>query len=49
MDDEIRQLRFLVRKSAELLDKELGSFRQQHNYAGTIIGITFIFVQIADI
>ena len=44
MDDEIRQLRFLVRKSAELLDKELGSFLQQHNYAGTIIGITFIFV-----
>jgi hypothetical protein len=44
MKEEIKHLRFLVKKSKELLEKQVAAYRQQHTYSGTIIGITFIFI-----
>jgi len=42
--EDLRQLEFFAINSKEILDKQVDSYRQQHSYAGTIIGITSLFI-----
>lgn len=42
--DDLKKLEFLAEKSKELIEKQVSSYRQQHSYAGTIIGITSLFI-----
>jgi len=42
--EDLRQLEFIATNSKEILDKQVVSYRQQHSYAGTIIGITALFI-----
>lgn len=44
MDDTIKSLEFLAENSKEIIEKQVASYRQQHSYAGTIIGFTVLFI-----
>lgn len=43
MEDQ-RHLEFLALNSKEIVEKQVDSYRQQHSYAGTIIGVTVLFI-----
>ena len=42
--DDIKSLEFLAFNSKEIIEKQVDSYRQQHSYAGTIIGATALFI-----
>jgi Na+/melibiose symporter-like transporter len=42
--EDLRHLEFLAVNSKEIIEKQVDSFRQQHSYAGTIIGVTVLFI-----
>ena len=42
--EDLRYLEFFAINSKEILEKQVDSYRQQHSYAGTIIGITALFI-----
>ena len=42
--DDLRNLEFLALNSKEIIEKQVDSYRQQHSYAGTIIGVTVLFI-----
>jgi hypothetical protein len=44
MQEDLRHLEFLALNSKEIIEKQVDSFRQQHSYAGTIIGFTVLFI-----
>lgn len=44
MDEDLRHLEFLTLNSKEIVEKQVDSYRQQHTYAGTIIGVTVLFI-----
>jgi hypothetical protein len=44
MDEDLRHLEFLAVNSKEIIEKQVDSYRQQHSYAGTIIGFTVLFI-----
>ncbi len=37
-------MEFLVLNSKEIIEKQVDSYRQQHSYAGTIIGVTALYI-----
>ena len=44
MEEDLRHLEFLANNSKEIIEKQVDSYRQQHSYAGTIIGVTGLFI-----
>ncbi|OYU79754.1 MAG: hypothetical protein CFE23_12680 [Flavobacterium sp. BFFFF1] len=42
--EDLRHLEFLALNSKEIVEKQVDSYRQQHSYAGTIIGFTVLFI-----
>jgi predicted ferric reductase len=42
--EELKSLEFLASNSKEIVEKQVDSYRQQHSYAGTIIGVTVLFI-----
>ena len=44
MVDDLRALQFLANNSKEIIEKQVDSYRQQHTYAGTIIGFTVLYI-----
>ncbi|MES1181648.1 MAG: hypothetical protein ABUL44_02525 [Flavobacterium sp.] len=40
----MKNLEFLALNSKEIIEKQVDSYRQQHSYAGTIIGVTVLFI-----
>jgi hypothetical protein len=44
MIEDLRALEFLANNSKEIIEKQVGSYRQQHSYAGTIIGFTVLYI-----
>lgn len=42
--DELKALEFLALNSKEIIEKQVDSYRQQHTYAGTIIGFTVLYI-----
>ena len=44
MDEDLRHFEFLANNSKEIIEKQVDSYRQQHSYAGTIIGFTVLFI-----
>ncbi|MEO8254514.1 MAG: hypothetical protein ABI554_09030 [Flavobacterium sp.] len=44
MEHDLKHLEFLAENSKENIEKQVDSFRQQHTYAGTIIGFTVLFI-----
>lgn len=42
--EDLRNLEFLAVNSKEIIEKQVDSYRQQHSYAGTIIGATALFI-----
>jgi hypothetical protein len=44
MIEDVRHLEFLALNSKEIVEKQVDSYRQQHSYAGTIIGVTVLFI-----
>src|ERR1035438_7748702 len=42
--EEFKNLEFLAVNSKEIIEKQVDSYRQQHSYAGTIIGVTALFI-----
>jgi hypothetical protein len=44
MEEDLRALEFLAVNSKEIIEKQVDSYRQQHSYAGTIIGVTVLFI-----
>jgi len=44
MQEDLRHFEFLATNSKEVIEKQVGSNRQQHSYAGTIIGFTVLFI-----
>jgi hypothetical protein len=44
MMDDLKNLEFLAVNSKEIIEKQVDSYRQQHSYAGTIIGATALFI-----
>jgi hypothetical protein len=44
IDEDLRPLEFLAINSKEIIEKQVDSYRQQHSYAGTIIGVTVLFI-----
>jgi len=42
--EDLRHLEFIANNSKEILEKQVDSYQQQHSYAGTIIGITALFI-----
>jgi energy-coupling factor transporter transmembrane protein EcfT len=44
MIDDVRQLEFLAVNSKEVVEKQVDSYRQQHSYAGTIIGAIALYI-----
>jgi len=42
--EDLRQLEFFATNSKEIVEKQVDSYRQQHSYAGTIIGVTALFI-----
>ena len=43
-DEDLRPFEFLAINSKEIIEKQVDSYRQQHSYAGTIIGFTVLFI-----
>jgi hypothetical protein len=44
MEEDLRHLEFLATNSKEIVEKQVVSYRQQHSYTGTIIGVTVLFI-----
>lgn len=44
MTEDLRHFEFLAVNSKEIVEKQVDSSRQQHSYAGTIIGFTVLFI-----
>jgi hypothetical protein len=44
MLEDDRSFEFLAINSKEVIEKQVDSYRQQHTYAGTIIGFTVLFI-----
>jgi glucan phosphoethanolaminetransferase (alkaline phosphatase superfamily) len=44
MNEDFRHLEFLALNSKEIVEKQVDSYRQQHSYAGTIIGVSVLFI-----
>jgi hypothetical protein len=44
IDEDLRHFEFLAINSKEIIEKQVDSYRQQHSYAGTIIGFTVLFI-----
>lgn len=44
MEKDLKYLEFLALNSKEVIEKQVDSYRQQHSYAGTIIGFTVLFI-----
>jgi len=42
--EDLKNLEFLAVNSKEIIEKQVDSYRQQHSYAGTIIGATALFI-----
>ena len=42
--EDLRHLEFFAANSKEIVEKQVDSYRQQHSYAGTIIGVTALFI-----
>ena len=42
--EDLRHYKFLAINSKEIIEKQVDSYRQQHSYAGTIIGFTVLFI-----
>ncbi len=42
--EDLKHLEFLAINSKEVVEKQVDSYRQQHSYAGTIIGATALFI-----
>ncbi len=42
--DDVKHLEFLAINSKEIVEKQVDSYRQQHSYAGTIIGATALYI-----
>jgi hypothetical protein len=42
--EDLRNFEFLAINSKEIVEKQVDSYRQQHSYAGTIIGFTVLFI-----
>ena len=42
--EDLKQFEFLALNSKEIIEKQVDSYRQQHSYAGTIIGVTVLFI-----
>ncbi len=42
--EDLKQLEFLALNSKEVIEKQVDSYRQQHSYAGTIIGATALYI-----
>ena len=42
--EDLKNLEFLALNSKEIIEKQVDSYRQQHSYAGTIIGATALFI-----
>lgn len=42
--EDLKNLEFLASNSKEIIEKQVDSYRQQHSYAGTIIGVTILFI-----
>jgi hypothetical protein len=42
--ENLRHLEFFAVNSKEIVEKQVDSYRQQHSYAGTIIGVTALFI-----
>ncbi|MEO8772043.1 MAG: hypothetical protein ABI402_18235 [Ferruginibacter sp.] len=42
--EDFKHLEFLAVNSKEIIEKQVDSYRQQHYYAGTIIGATALFI-----
>jgi len=42
--EDLKHLEFLAVNSKEIIEKQVDSYRQQHTYAGTIIGATALFI-----
>jgi hypothetical protein len=42
--EDLKHLEFLAVNSKEIIEKQVDSYRQQHSYAGTIIGATALFI-----
>jgi len=43
-NEDLKNLEFLAVNSKEIIEKQVDSYRQQHSYAGTIIGATALFI-----
>jgi len=42
--EDLRDLEFFATNSKKIVEKQVDSYRQQHSYAGTIIGVTALFI-----
>jgi hypothetical protein len=42
--EDLKTLEFLAVNSKEIIEKQVDSHRQQHSYAGTIIGATALYI-----
>lgn len=42
--EDLKNLEFLAVNSKEIIEKQVDSYRQQHSYAGTVIGATALFI-----
>ena len=42
--EDLRHLEFFAINSKEIVEKQVDSYRQQHSYSGTIIGVTALFI-----
>jgi len=42
--EDLRYLEFFAINSKEIVEKQVDPYRQQHSYAGTIIGVTALFI-----
>ena len=42
--EDLRHLEFFAVNSKEIVEKQVVSYRQQHSYAGTIIGVTALYI-----
>ncbi len=43
-EEDLRHFEFLAINSKEIIEKQVDSHRQQHSYAGTIIGFSVLFI-----
>lgn len=42
--EDLKHIEFLAINSKEIVEKQVDSYRQQHSYAGTIIGVTVLYI-----